>query len=67
MLAYKIFIIFLFVCVLISLWSAFYFLNKQETDSTRALVALKARVYFSVVLLLAIIYGVYFGLLIPHN
>ena len=62
----KILVVVLLVLVLVSLFSALYFMYRDKGNSKRMVTALTFRIGLSVAIFLILIGGYYFGL-IPHR
>lgn len=67
MLLFKLIIVLLLIFVIISLFTALYRLNKDETDSTRVVKALAVRVGLSIFIFILIMIGAKFGLIEPNT
>jgi len=57
----KVLIVFLFIAIIVSLFSGLWFLLKDQSRSQRTINALIIRVSLATVLLLVLIYGFYSG------
>lgn len=58
---YNILLIICFIAVVLALWSGFFFMMKDRGRRKRMVYALFARVGFSALLVLLILYGYYSG------
>lgn len=58
---YKIFLVLVFLSVMASLWSSFFFMMKDKGSKNRMVNALFVRVGLSVLLIVLIVYGYYNG------
>ncbi|MFK8067186.1 MAG: twin transmembrane helix small protein [Gammaproteobacteria bacterium] len=65
---YKIIILIIFACILLSLvWSAFFLTKDHGKEATRTVKLLTVRVTLSVILFCMLIFGYFTGLLRPHG
>jgi len=64
---YKLLILFLFICIFISLSGGLFFLAKDKGQSKRTVYSLTARVVLSVTLFILLLIGFVTGLLQPHG
>jgi len=67
MLLFKLIIVILLMFVIVSLFTALYRLNKDETDSTRVVKALAVRVGLSIIIFLLLMLGSKIGLIEPNT
>lgn len=66
MLLFKLIIVILLVFVIISLFTALYRLNKDESDSSRIVKALAVRVGLSILIFVLIMIGTKLGIIEPN-
>ena len=64
---YKTLLILVFIAVIISLWSAFFFLMRDSGDKRRTVKLLMLRVGLSLLLIALVAYGLYSGQLGWHG
>ena len=66
MLLFKLIIVILLVFVVVSLFTALYRLNKDDSDSTRIVKALALRVGLSILIFVLILIGATLGIIEPN-
>jgi len=67
MLLFKLIVVVLLLFVVISLFTALYRLNKDDTNSTRVVKALSVRIGLSIFLFILILVGAKLGLIEPNT
>ena len=63
----KIVIIFILFAVIFALGASLYFLVKDKSDSSRTVNALTWRIIFTLILIVFILFGCYFGWIHPNQ
>ncbi|MBE8182680.1 MAG: twin transmembrane helix small protein [Candidatus Portiera sp.] len=58
---YKVLLVLVFLAVMVSLWSSFFFMMKDRGSKNRMVNSLFVRVGLSVLLIVLIVYGYYSG------
>ena len=66
MLLFKLIIVILLVFVIVSLFTALYRLNKDDSDSSRIVKALAVRVGLSILIFVLILIGAKLGIIEPN-
>lgn len=67
MLLFKLIIVLLLIFVIVSLFTALYRLNKDDTDSTLIVKALAVRVGLSILIFVLILIGAKLGIIEPNT
>tara|TARA_B100000949_G_scaffold8627_1_gene6687 strand:+ start:328 stop:549 length:222 start_codon:yes stop_codon:yes gene_type:complete len=64
---FKIYILFLFILIGISLFSGLFFLTKDKSSSKRLVTSLTFRIILSIVVFVSLLLGYKFGWITPHG
>ena len=64
---FKVILVALLIFVVVSLFTAFYYLVKDPSTSTRVVKSLFIRVGLSLFIMLLLLVGTYFGWVTPHG
>jgi cytochrome bd-type quinol oxidase subunit 1 len=64
---FKIYILFLFILISISLFSGLFFLTKDKSSSKRLVASLTFRIILSIVVFISLLFGYKFGWITPHG
>ena len=64
---FKIYILFLFILIGISLFSGLFFLTKDKSSSKRLVTSLTFRIILSIMLFISLLLGYKFGWVTPHG
>ena len=66
MFIYKVFVLFIFVLLIISLFTSLHSVYKEKGEGRRTLVMLSIRVSLAVLLVLSVAFGIAKGYISPH-
>jgi len=64
---FKIYILFLFILIGISLFSGLFFLTKDKSSSKRLVTSLTFRIILSIAVFISLLFGYKFGWVTPHG